>query len=73
METKGLNLGDGLENIVNKSMAMTEMIKPPGSDDKLFDKNNENFEKFTDINQDQINAERTDLDNLGFMDDEFEI
>lgn len=33
METKGLNLGDGLEDVVNKSMAMTEMIKPPGTND----------------------------------------
>ena len=73
METKGLNLGDGLEDVVNKSMAMTEMIKPPGSDDKLFDKNNENFEKYTDINQDQVKDDRTDLDNLGFMDEELDI
>jgi hypothetical protein len=33
METKGLNLGDEIEDQINKSMAMTEMIKPPGSDD----------------------------------------
>ena len=52
---------------------MTEMIKPPGSDENFYDKNNENFEKFTDINQDQIKDERTDLDNLGFMDEEIDI
>ena len=73
METKGLNIGDGLENAVNKSMAMTEMIKPPGSDDQLFDKNNENFEKYTDVNQDQIKDDQNDLNNIGFMDEEFEI
>ena len=33
-------------------MAMTEMVKAPGSDDKIFDKNNDKFEKYTDINED---------------------
>lgn len=54
VETKGLNLGENIDDVVNKSMAMTEMVKPPGSDDKLYDKNNEKFEKFTDINEDQV-------------------
>jgi hypothetical protein len=73
METKGLNLGEVNDDFVNKSMALTEMIKPPGSDENFYDKNNENFEKYTDVNQDQIKNERTDLDNLGFMDEEIDI
>lgn len=35
-------------------MAMTEMMKPPGTNEKLFDKNDEKFEKYTDINEDQV-------------------
>ena len=49
METKGMNLGENLENIVNRSVAMTEMIKPQDQQNFLIN-NNENFEKFTDIN-----------------------
>lgn len=52
VETKGMNLGENIDDVVNKSVAMTEMVKLPGSDDKLYDKNNEKFEKYTDINED---------------------
>ena len=55
-------------------MAMTEMVKAPGSDDKLFDKNNDKFEKYTDINEDQVEQKEDEmvLDNLGFMDEEID-
>lgn len=48
-----MTLGANLDDIVNKSVAMTEMIKPQNDQNALID-NNENFEKFTDINQDQV-------------------
>jgi hypothetical protein len=69
-----LNLGENIDDVVNKSMAMTEMVKPPGSDDKLFDKQNDKFEKYTDINEDQVEQkdDQMDLDNLGFMDEDID-
>ena len=74
VETKGLNLGENIDDVVNKSMAMTEMVKAPGSDDKLFDKNNDKFEKYTDINEDQVEQKEDEmvLDNLGFMDEDID-
>lgn len=53
---------------------MTEMMKPPGTNEKLFDKNDEKFEKYTDINEDQVEQrdDQMDLDNLGFMDEDID-
>ena len=70
-----MNLGANLDDIVNKSVAMTEMIKPQNDQNALIE-NNENFENFTDINQDQVQQKEDQFnidDHLGFMDDDLEI